>query len=172
MCGAPPTAHDFQISTSSVDATLPEILFGRMMCAPRNVATSHFHQIECTQGTRVLDHPSDACREAVREAAETWATPQDRCRGSRRSASNDSPTTALRRVFAILGLPTEVGQSEATAARRTFERLPGRKNGEEDRCSFFRKGFKGNWPNVLDPWAVNVIVFSCRRGTAEMNDPT
>lgn len=64
----------------------------------------------------------------------------------------ERPATEIRRLLGFLG----VGSDEETAGRcvdaASFERLSrGRKPGEEDPSSFFRKGVAGDWKNVFTP---------------------
>lgn len=54
--------------------------------------------------------------------------------------------TALTRAFAFLGVPADDAMLRACSARGAFESLSGgRRRGEEDRNSFFRKGAVGDW---------------------------
>jgi len=61
----------------------------------------------------------------------------------------DRPHETLAKVFAFLGVDTAPVASCIEAA--SFEKLSGgRKPGQEDQTSFFRKGIKGDWKNHMD----------------------
>ncbi len=63
----------------------------------------------------------------------------------------------LSRITAALGGAPDQGKIAETVDRHSFQRVSGRKVGEEDRNSFVRKGVVGDWVNVFSPHAIDRI---------------
>ena len=60
------------------------------------------------------------------------------------------PDGALSRIFDFLGVHSSRSVLASCAHQASFEKLSGgRKTGEEDRASLFRKGVIGDWRNHL-----------------------
>ena len=67
------------------------------------------------------------------------------------------PVTELARVVTALGKTPDRDQIVKTVDRFSFEKLSGRKEGEENRNSFMRKGIVGDWKNVFSPEATTML---------------
>ena len=61
------------------------------------------------------------------------------------------PEATLEGILLFLGVDASPSMVEACLEAGSFQRLSkGRNRGEEDRCSFFRKGVVGDWKNHFD----------------------
>ncbi len=57
----------------------------------------------------------------------------------------------MARIFKHLRIKPNPGEIERIVANSTFENMTGRKPGEEDTTSHFRKGIAGDWKNAFTP---------------------
>ena len=64
-------------------------------------------------------------------------------------------------VFAFLGVDSDASAIAAALEASSFEKLSGRKPGEENPRSFFRKGVVGDWKGRLDQSALAVLDERC-----------
>jgi hypothetical protein len=64
-------------------------------------------------------------------------------------------------LFAFLNVDHTPAVVAAVREATGFEQLSGRKQGEEDPASFFRKGIAGDWEGRLDPKALDIIERYC-----------
>lgn len=68
------------------------------------------------------------------------------------------PAGNLARLFGFLGVPAGDGMVRDIVDRRSFAALTGgRKPGETDASSFFRKGIAGDWRNHFTPEAEDIV---------------
>lgn len=62
------------------------------------------------------------------------------------------PRAEVGRLLGFLGVASDEGAARRCVDAASFEKLSkGRKRGEEDPASFFRKGVAGDWKNVFTP---------------------
>jgi hypothetical protein len=67
----------------------------------------------------------------------------------------------MGKVFRFLSVADKPELIEAALAESSFEKLSGRKAGEENPRSFFRKGVVGDWKGRLDDEALRIIDERC-----------
>lgn len=138
---------------------------------PRDVAVSRLFHAHRAGMTDALSVGSEAYYTQVRNAATAWAQNNDNvdrfCASSpghaamlhevRYEALLADFAGTVRSIFAFLGVDAEAGTIAAIARLTDFETLSGRKPGEEDGGSFFRKGIVGDWLNRLDTRALEIL---------------
>ena len=150
----------------------PEAKVIHVVRDPRDVAVSRMGHSERVGVANVFTPGSVEHDEAVRAAAVGWAeaviavnTFARRHPGLvhevRYRALQDSPVEEIGRLFRFLGAPAEEPIVRRVAAQTSFEVLSGRKPGEEDAASFFRKGVSDDWKARLHPEALRVINENC-----------
>jgi hypothetical protein len=170
---------DYALVVRDLDAIFPGMLFVLMIRDPRDVVASRLHHLHRTSDKSALDPESGLYRKAVSGCAEEWVRIAKTCRNFATACPDrlitvhyekllDEPVAELTRVFGFLGVSTDIAQIEAIASQTSFEALSGRKRGVEDTSSFFRKGTKGDWENVLDAPAVETVISICRNSMEEM----
>ena len=72
------------------------------------------------------------------------------------------PATAFANAIeTITGEPAEADRIEATVQKFSFANQTGRKNGNEDRKSFLRKGKAGDWENHFSREAAEIFQTYC-----------
>lgn len=71
------------------------------------------------------------------------------------------PLGEARRLFAFLGASTDEVLLRQIAAATSFEALTGRRPGQEDPTSFYRKGAPDDWKSRLDAETARIIEESC-----------
>jgi lipopolysaccharide transport system ATP-binding protein len=59
----------------------------------------------------------------------------------------DDATSHVQRIAEYLGIELSTEVAEAIVSRNSFEVVAGRKRGDEDPLSFYRKGLAGDWKN-------------------------
>lgn len=64
-------------------------------------------------------------------------------------------------LFGFLEVDRDGATIELVRVKTDFESLSGRKRGEEDPASFFRKGVAGDWQGRLDERALDIIRGHC-----------
>ncbi|HDZ74556.1 MAG TPA: sulfotransferase [Aurantimonas coralicida] len=74
------------------------------------------------------------------------------------------PVGQFERMVTHLGVTVSREISETCVGATSFERLSGRKPGQEDKSSFLRKGIAGDWKNVLRDVDVEYIQNACKEG--------
>lgn len=75
----------------------------------------------------------------------------------------EDPIGQTERLLRFIGAPADPEAVESCVSAASFERLSGgRRRGEEDRASFFRKGQAGDWANWLTP--EQAAAFELRHG--------
>ena len=122
-----------------------------------------------------MDTGSEPYRELVRYSAVAWR----KARSNVAVFLRDHPGRLLQLRYEDLLLRPEEGASSAfrflqvrntrgvvqkAVEASSFETLSGRKRGQEDPRSFFRKGVAGDWEGVLDEWALAAITAACGEG--------
>lgn len=150
------------VCMSTLSSIFPESKFIHIIRDPRDAAiSSWFHGAPNRFGLRfgatITDHTaaflSNNWPVNVRAASQAGdAMGQDRyCEVRYEDLLTDSPTE-IRRIFSFCDVDDSEDTAAACAEACSFEALSkGRKNGEEKRDSFFRKGVAGDWKNHLDP---------------------
>ncbi|HEX8234309.1 MAG TPA: sulfotransferase [Caulobacteraceae bacterium] len=153
-------------------ALFPDARFINVIRHPYDVAVSLLHH-----GLRVgmadADTPgSEAYLNLVRNSAAQWSASQKaaaefRARHPRRMLHLryedllERPRELAAEMFAHLGVPANEAVVAHAVDASSFEKLSGRKPGEEARLSFFRKGVAGDWKDRLDEQALALIDSIC-----------
>jgi hypothetical protein len=65
------------------------------------------------------------------------------------------------RMFAFLGVSTDPAIIDSIGRSTSFEALTGRRRGEEDPTSYFRKGVADDWIGRLAPEDVQILTETC-----------
>ncbi len=98
----------------------------------------------------------------VEELAHSWngVVSKGRADGNRLFGENylelryesllENPVPELEKLFGFLGVSVDPSTLERIAEKNSFEKMSGRKPGQEKPSSFFRKGVHGDWKNVLN----------------------
>jgi hypothetical protein len=62
----------------------------------------------------------------------------------------EDPVPELEKLFGFLGASKDRGTLQQIVEENSFERWSGRRPGEEESGSFFRKGVSGDWKGVFN----------------------
>jgi hypothetical protein len=150
----------------------PEAKFIHIVRDPRDVTVSRMGHSRRVGLTEVFTPGSRQHREVVEAAIRIWIEAvtavsefADRHPGRvhelRYRDLYDDPMGETGRLFRFLGAPTEPAILGRIVAATSFEALAGRRPGEEDPGSFFRKGMPDDWKQRLDTETARVIADSC-----------
>lgn len=151
----------------------PKALFFHIARDPRDVAVSRLHHAGRAGFKDALAQGSDQYRELVTNAATAWRANIAAVAEFKREAAAvlhevtyeallESPRREMERLFAFLDVDRSAAAIERIMAKTAFETLSGgRKRGEEDLNSFYRKGIAGDWQGKLDDWAQAEIKKYC-----------
>ena len=153
----------------------PAARFIHVVRDPRDVAVSRLFHARRAGIEQALVRGSEDYYKMVGNSAEAWALHNgnvDAFRAideARRGAVHeltyeqllgDFESTA-EGLFGFLGIDRSADTIAAIKARTGFAALSGRRNGEEDATSFFRKGVVGDWRGRLDGKALDMIERRC-----------
>lgn len=153
----------------------PAARFIHIVRDPRDVAVSRLHHAKRAGYEDALTVGSDTYYEMVGNAAAAWTqhngnvaafaalAPANAAMlhqiGYERLLSDFDAVAA--ELFAFLGVDHGAALVAKVRAQTDFEKLSGRKQGDEDASSFFRKGVAGDWEDRLDQRALEMIVAKC-----------
>ena len=153
----------------------PAARFIHIVRDPRDVAVSRLFHAKRAGYEDALTIGSDSYYEMVGNAASAWAQHN----GNVEAFAAAAPTNAamLHRIryeallsdfegvaaglLAFLSVDHDPAVVASVREATDFEQLSGRKQGEEDPTSFFRKGIAGDWEGRLDPKALDIIQRHC-----------
>jgi hypothetical protein len=153
----------------------PDVRFLHIVRDPRDVAVSRLYHAKRAGYDDALTAGSATYYEMVANAATAWALHNGNVEAFAAAApANAGMLHRVRyevmlvefdRVVTNLLAFLDVDNSPAVVASirhaTDFERLSGRKQGEEDPDSFFRKGIAGDWEGRLDAKALDIIAGHC-----------
>ena len=153
----------------------PGARFIHIVRDPRDVAVSRLFHARRAGYEDALTAGTATYYEMVTNAATSWALHNGNVETFAAATSRNA--AILQRVryedmladfdgvvsglFAFLGVDN--GPSVVASVREAtdFERLSGRKQGDEDPASFFRKGIAGDWQGRLDARALDIVATHC-----------
>lgn len=150
----------------------PAARFIHVVRHPGDVAVSLLHHALRVGREDALTFGSPGHLETATTAATAWRAAQanatafakanpDRLLKVRYEDLTAEPVTAARPMFAFLGAGDDDDVVAAAVAEADFEKLSGRKAGEENPRSFFRKGVAGDWRGRLSDDALAVVAETC-----------
>ena len=151
----------------------PEARFLNMVRHPYDVAVSRLHHGLRAGVEQALQAGHPAHQTLVRNAAEAWIGAQAKVAAFRAKTKPErflqlryedllaAPEAEAARAFRFLGVSDAAGTVAAAVAASAFEALSGRRPGEEDPRSFFRKGVAGDWRGKLDAADLQTIDALC-----------
>lgn len=156
-------------------ALFPAAQFVHIIRDPRDVAVSRLFYANRAGYEDALTTGSDTYYELIENAAAAWlqhngnvaafgtapgtAATLHQLRYERLLSDFD---TVAQELFAFLGVDCSPSLIAVVRAATDFEVLSGRKPGEEDLGSFFRKGVAGDWQERLDRRALEIIEGQCK----------
>lgn len=153
----------------------PAARFIHIVRDPRDVAVSRLYHAKRAGYQDALTPGSDSYYELVGNAASAWAQHNGNVAAFAAAApANAAMLHQLRyekllsdfdrvadELFAFLGVDHSAALIARVREATDFEQLSGRKQGEEDPSSFFRKGVAGDWEGRLDHRALEIIGGRC-----------
>ena len=137
-----------------LDQLFPGARFVNMLRHPYDVTVSRLHHGLRAGVAEALQQGHGQHRRLVRNAAEAWQGAQQRVAAFRARRPEavlqvryedllSSPEAKAAEAFRFLGVDDAPALAAAAVAASSFEALSGRRPGEEDALSFFRKGVAG-----------------------------
>ena len=156
----------------SLSALFPKARFVNIVRNPYDVAVSMLHHAyrfghedALTLGTAthhtMAGNSANAWFHAQNYVAEFTAANPGRLLQIRYEDLQAEGPRVMAEVFRFIEVDDAGGLIEAALAESDFEKLSGRKAGEENAKSFFRKGVVGDWKGRLDDEALRIIDERC-----------
>ena len=150
----------------------PDARFLHMVRDPRDVTVSMLHHCLRAGYADALTSGSRVQAELTANSAKAWLKAQvlfarfaeanpEQCLELRYEDLSASPDDVLARTFRFLGVSDAPDIIKAAKESASFEKWAGRKRGDEDKTSFFRKGLVGDWKGSLDQAALDCIAGIC-----------
>jgi sulfotransferase family protein len=156
----------------SLAALFPQAKFVNIVRHPYDVAVSMLHHAyrvgnddALTLGApihaKLAGNSANAWTNAQTLVAEFRASQPGRLVQIRYEDLQSDGLAVASGVFRFLGVRTAEGVVKAALEASSFEKLSGRKPGDENPRSFFRKGVVGDWKGRLDDAALSVLDERC-----------
>lgn len=157
---------------NSLAALFPQARFVNIVRHPADVAVSMLHHayrvgnadaltLDTTVHRQLASNSANAWRNAQTYVAAFQAKQPGRLLQVRYEALQADGPGVIAEVFRFLGVHDGAEVVETALAESSFEKLSGRKPGDENPTSFFRKGVVGDWKGQLDAEALKVIEEQC-----------
>jgi hypothetical protein len=148
----------------------PQARFVNIVRDVRDACTSTFHQAQRLyreglnakkreQPEEVIEPFVNTWRKVVTDTAKFQNQYPDLIHTLRYEDLHANPMETMRKVVEFLGVDASDKSVQACLDSGSFESLAkGRKRGEENRDSFFRKGIVGDWKNVFNATHLETIL--------------
>jgi hypothetical protein len=154
-------------------ALFPQAKFIHIVRHPYDVAVSLLHHGDRFGMERSLTLGSDQHLQLATNSANAWSQAQalvaafdaahpGRLVQLRYEDLQTEPEAAIAPAFRFLGVRAASGVVKAAVEAASFQALSGRRPGEEDPKSFFRKGVSGDWRGRLSGEALQAVNARCR----------
>ena len=157
---------------NSLAALFPQSRFVNIVRHPADVAVSMLHHAYRVGNADALTLETPVHRQLAGNSANAWRNAQTyvaafqskqpgRLHQVRYEDLQQSGPDVMAEVFRFIGVHDGADAVEAALAESSFEKLSGRKPGDENPTSFFRKGVVGDWMGRLDAEALRVLDEQC-----------
>ncbi|MGB0748404.1 MAG: sulfotransferase family protein [Magnetospiraceae bacterium] len=157
----------------SLHRLFPQARFVHIVRDPRDVAVSRLHHGYRIGMEGALTPGHDHFKNLIKNAAAAWRDNIGAVKSFRVEKRAPlleiryeellaEPAARFTAMYGFLSVAADPETVTAGIAETDFETMTGgRKRGEEDPKSFFRKGVAGDWKERLDDWAVDLIGKQC-----------
>ena len=157
---------------ASLSSLFPKARFVNIVRHPYDVAVSMLHHAFRFGHEDALQLGTQTHHTMVGNSASAWLHAQHNVGEFRKAHPGrllqiryedlkaDGPEV-MGKVFRFLSVSDKAEVVEAALSESSFEKLSGRKAGEENPRSFFRKGVVGDWQGRLDDEALRIIGERC-----------
>ncbi|MGZ8406612.1 MAG: sulfotransferase family protein [Caulobacteraceae bacterium] len=153
----------------------PSARFIHMVRHPYDVAVSLMHHALRAGYEDVMTPGSKTQLDIVGNAARAWMSAHQKAAAFSTAQPGkliqvryedllDQPLASATAMFTHLGVRAKPAAVTAALEAASFEKLSGRKPGEENPRSFFRKGVAGDWKGRLEAKALTAINAICLPG--------
>jgi Sulfotransferase family len=153
-------------------AIFPTAHFLHVVRDPRDVAVSRLNHAWRAGYSDVMTPGSEMRTTSIVNSSQAWVRAQEnfakfstkhrsQCLEMRYEELTYSPHKIIGEALNFLGVSCDNKIVETAITSASFDAWSGRKPGEEDSASFFRKGIVGDWRNSLEPAALDLIALTC-----------